>query len=51
MKNIGHLTNFHQTLQVASVDKTYQKLSPMSHLVAVVVQSILMLHHKTIKSF
>ena len=28
---LGHLTNLDQTLQVASVDKTYQKLSPLRH--------------------
>ena len=30
---LGHLTDLQQNLQVASVDKTYQKLSPISHLV------------------
>ena len=40
------LDNLHQTLQVASVDKSHQKLSPTSHLVA---RPILMLCHKTIK--
>ena len=46
----GDFTSLHETLQVAAVDRTYQKLSPTLHLVAVVVQSISALRHKAVKS-